>query len=115
MRPTRRNAPITGLVDLVLAPFARLLPFAACTASIGLLSSGLHSPQPVAACFAAAALVVAMVRTAVSVYELRRPAETRRLASTDELTGLPNRRWSDRELRRGSTTRAWRTTRSRCS
>jgi diguanylate cyclase len=77
------------------------LPFAACTASIGLLlSSGLHSHQPVAACFAAAALVVAMVRTSVSVHELRRLAETRRQASTDELTGLPNRRWFDRELRR---------------
>jgi diguanylate cyclase len=29
-----------------------------------------------------------------------RLAETRRQASTDELTGLPNRRWFDRELRR---------------
>jgi diguanylate cyclase (GGDEF)-like protein len=77
------------------------LPFTACSASIGLLLlSGLHSAQPVAACFAAAALVVAMVRTTISVHELRRLAETRRQASTDELTGLPNRRWFDNELRR---------------
>ena len=77
------------------------LPFASCTASIGLLLLGaLRSVDTVAACFAAAALVVAMVRTSVSVHELRRLAETRRQASTDELTGLPNRRWFDRELRR---------------
>ena len=77
------------------------LPFAACTASIALLLfAGLESTQPVAVCFAAAALLTAMVRTTISVYELRRFAETRRQASTDELTGLPNRRWFDRELRR---------------
>jgi diguanylate cyclase len=77
------------------------LPVASCSASIGLLLvAGMHSTRPVAVCFAAAALTIAMVRTTISVYELRRLAETRRQASTDELTGLPNRRWFDRELRR---------------
>jgi diguanylate cyclase (GGDEF)-like protein len=41
-----------------------------------------------------------MGRTSLGIYELRRYAETRRLATTDELTGLPNRRWFDRKLRR---------------
>jgi diguanylate cyclase (GGDEF)-like protein len=78
-----------------------VLPLASCTASIALLLlAGLQAAEPVAACFAAAALVVAMVRTSVSVFELRRYAETRRQATTDELTGLPNRRWFDLELRR---------------
>ena len=57
-----------------------------------------------------------MVRTTISVYELRRLAETRRQASTDELTGLPNRRWFDRELRRAiEHARAAEAARSRCS
>ena len=77
------------------------LPFGASVAAIGLmLAAGLQSHQPVAVVFAAAALMTAMVRTTISVYELRRFAETRRQATTDELTGLPNRRWFDRELRR---------------
>src|SRR6185503_17599282 len=32
------------------------------------------------------------------IYELRQLAETRRQATTDELTGLPNRRWFDGRL-----------------
>jgi diguanylate cyclase len=76
------------------------LPFTAGSAAIGLLLvAGLHSRQPVAAVLAAAALMTAMVRTTLSLHELRRFAETRRQASTDELTGLPNRRWFDRKLR----------------
>jgi len=77
------------------------LPFIASFAAIALLlGAGLQSDQPVAVAFAAASLLTAMVRTTISVYELRRLAETRRQARTDELTGLPNRRWFDRELRR---------------
>ncbi len=77
------------------------LPICACSASIALLLyAGLERTPPLAVCFAAAALLTAMVRSAVSMHELRRLAETRRQASTDELTGLPNRRWFDRELRR---------------
>jgi diguanylate cyclase (GGDEF)-like protein len=52
-----------------------------------------------AAAFAGAALVASMLRTALTVRELRVLAETRRQASTDELTGLPNRRWFDGRLR----------------
>ena len=116
--PALKSLWLIGIATIALAPWQRpvtvrrrlkadwrilALPLAACTASIGLLLAfSLQSQpgQPVAASFAAAALVVAMVRTSVSVYELRRLAETSRQASTDELTGLPNRRWFDRELRR---------------
>jgi diguanylate cyclase (GGDEF)-like protein len=114
--PALKSLWLIGISTIALAPWQRpatarrgrkagwrilALPFASCSASIGLLLLGaLRSVDPLAACFAAAALVVAMVRTSVSVHELRRLAETRRQASTDELTGLPNRRWFDRELRR---------------
>jgi diguanylate cyclase (GGDEF)-like protein len=40
-----------------------------------------------------------MLRTSLTVRELRVLGETRQQASTDELTGLPNRRWFDRRLR----------------
>jgi diguanylate cyclase (GGDEF)-like protein len=77
------------------------LPFCASSAALGLLLyAGLRSTPAIAVCFAVAAMVTAMARTTVSVYELRRFAETRRQAKTDELTGLPNRRWFDQELRR---------------
>ena len=92
------------------------LPFTAGSAAIGLLLvAGLNSHQPVAAVFAAAALMTAMVRTTMSIYELRRLGETRRQASTDELTGLPNRRWFDRELRRSIDRAAPRASSWRCS
>ena len=114
--PVLKSVYLLGIATIALAPWQRpvtvrarrragrrilALPFAACTVAIGmLLLSGLGSAHPVASCFAAAALVVAMIRTSLSVQELARMAETRRQASTDELTGLPNRRWFDRELRR---------------
>ena len=114
--PALKSVYLLGIATIALASWQRpatvrrrrragrrilALPFAACTVSIGmLLLSGLGSAHPVASCFAAAALVVAMIRTSLSVQELARMAETRRQASTDELTGLPNRRWFDRELRR---------------
>jgi len=114
--PALKSVYLLGVATIALAPWQRpvtvrrrryadwrllALPFASCTGAIGLLLlASLRHVDAVAACFAAAALVVAMVRTSVSVHELRRFAETRRQASTDELTGLPNRRWFDRELRR---------------
>ena len=50
-------------------------------------------------CLAGAALLAAMARTGLTLRELRLFAETRRQATTDELTGLANRRWFDRRLR----------------
>jgi diguanylate cyclase (GGDEF)-like protein len=77
-----------------------MLPFASCLMAIGLLLvAGLTHVAPVAVSFAAGALLIGIVRAALTVRELRLFAETRRQASTDELTGLPNRRWFDRRLR----------------
>jgi diguanylate cyclase (GGDEF)-like protein len=93
-----------------LAPVGTLrtltLPFGSCLVSIGILvTAGLGSVEPAATLLAAAALLAAMVRMRLMLHELRLFAETRRQASTDELTGLPNRRWFDNELR-GSIDRA---------
>ncbi len=72
----------------------------ACLASVALLvAAGLTHVPAVAVCLAGAALLAAMARTGLTLRELRLFAETRRQATTDELTGLPNRRWFDRRLR----------------
>ncbi len=76
------------------------MSFVACLVSLTLLVvAGLGSLSPFAVWLAAAALLGAMARTMLTVRELRQFAETRRQATTDELTGLPNRRWFDRRLR----------------
>jgi diguanylate cyclase (GGDEF)-like protein len=90
---TGRLAPVGTLRTL-------MLPFGSCLVSIGILvTAGLGSVEPAATLLAAAALLAAMVRMRLTLHELRLFAETRRQASTDELTGLPNRRWFDNELR----------------
>ena len=72
----------------------------ACLASVALLvAAGLTHVPAVAVCLAGAALLAAMARTGLTLRELRLFAETRRQATTDELTGLPNRRWFDRRLK----------------
>src|SRR5215203_5937654 len=43
--------------------------------------------------------MVSMIRTSLTFRELRTLSETRQQASTDELTGLPNRRWFHQHLR----------------
>ena len=76
------------------------LPFAFGLASIALLvAAGLGDLTAAAVLFGGGALVVSMIRTAFTFRELRTLSETRQQASTDELTGLPNRRWFHRHLR----------------
>jgi diguanylate cyclase (GGDEF)-like protein len=60
--------------------------------------AGVRPVQPVAVGLAAAAVAIAVLRTALSFREVRAFAETHRQATTDDLTGLPNRRAFDRSL-----------------
>ena len=76
------------------------LPFVFGLASIALLvAAGLGHLSPAAVLFAGGALMVSMIRTSLTFRELRTLSETRQQASTDELTGLPNRRWFHQHLR----------------
>jgi diguanylate cyclase (GGDEF)-like protein len=77
-----------------------VVPFGFAIASLGvLLYAGLAEAPPVAVILAASAMLVALMRTALTFREVRGLAEIRRAAETDELTGLPNRRSFDRRLR----------------
>jgi diguanylate cyclase len=76
------------------------LPFVFGLASIALLvAAGLGHLSAAAVLFAGGALMVSMIRTSLTFRELRTLSETRQQASTDELTGLPNRRWFHQHLR----------------
>jgi diguanylate cyclase len=76
-----------------------IMPLGFGLAALALLTSGAIRPLPPAAvALAAAAVAASMLRTALSFRELRALAETRRQATTDELTDLPNRRAFDRAL-----------------
>ena len=69
------------------------MPTLVVTSALGVLVYGhFSSISHVAVVLAAATLVAAMLRTAFIFRELRTLADTRRQASTDELTGLGNRR-----------------------
>jgi diguanylate cyclase (GGDEF)-like protein len=57
-----------------------------------LVVAGVGDLPPLSVGLAAAAVAVSMVRTALTLREIRALAETRRQAVTDELTGLGNRR-----------------------
>ena len=86
----RTGPPTVGM----LAP-----PFAFALAALGVLVyAGLHRAPAVAVGLAAGAAIASMGRTALTFAELRRFAEVRRQATTDDLTGLPNRRHLDRRL-----------------
>lgn len=75
------------------APPALVVPTLVTAVSVGILVAAADRPVPgVAVAFAAAALAGAVVRTALAVGEMRALVESRRLALTDELTGLGNRR-----------------------
>ena len=75
------------------------LPIGFGLASIALLvAAGLGRVSATAVVFAGAALMVSMIRTSLTFRELRTLGKTRQQASTDELTGLPNRRWFHQHL-----------------
>ncbi len=63
-----------------------------------LIVDHLYHLNPVAVGLAVATLLVVMVRTALAFRELGSLTESRREARTDELTGLPNRRFFLRQL-----------------
>jgi diguanylate cyclase (GGDEF)-like protein len=76
------------------------LPLALTLASVGVLVYGNMADINLAALACASATVVAaLLRLALSFRELRALAESRRQATTDELTGLPNRRYFYERLR----------------
>ena len=88
----RRPAPASAAV---LAP-----PFAFALAALGVLVyAGVAAAPVVAVALAAGAAVSSMARTALTFAEVRGLAEIRRLADTDDLTALPNRRHLERRLR----------------
>jgi len=72
---------------------ALMLPMAASTAALGVLvlSSQTHLSL-LAVALATATLLAAVTRTQLAFRQLVRMADLRRQATTDELTGLPNRR-----------------------
>ncbi len=72
---------------------ALVLPAAASTAALGVLVlASAARLSPLAVALATATLVAAVARTQFAFRQLVRMADLRRQATTDELTGLPNRR-----------------------
>jgi diguanylate cyclase (GGDEF)-like protein len=77
-----------------------LMPLAFGLGALALLTlAGLRRVEPAAVAFAATAVAASMLRTVLTFRELRALAETRRLAATDDLTELPNRRAFHERLR----------------
>jgi len=74
--------------------FAVPLPLVLTLASVGVLVYGNLAQINVAALgLSGAAVVAALLRLAISFREIQSLGESRRQATTDELTGLPNRRY----------------------
>ena len=88
--PARAVSHRAGALPVLVVP----LPFALTLASVGVLVYGnLADINAVALSLAGATVVAAVLRLALSFREIRTLAESRRQATTDELTGLPNRRY----------------------
>jgi diguanylate cyclase (GGDEF)-like protein len=76
------------------------LPLMLTLASVGVLIYGnLAHINPAALALAGATVVAALLRLALSFREVRALADSHRQATTDELTGLPNRRYFYERLR----------------
>ncbi|MGZ4436724.1 MAG: putative bifunctional diguanylate cyclase/phosphodiesterase [Nocardioidaceae bacterium] len=81
-----RSRPLGAVTPVALVPLFSAL------AATAVLVRHRVAGQPVATTLAAAAVVLTLVRLAVTVRETSALADTHRMARTDELTGLPNRR-----------------------
>jgi diguanylate cyclase (GGDEF)-like protein len=90
-RPVARSGPPS--VGMLAPPFG----FALAALSV-LVYAGLHRVPAVSVALAAGAALASMARTALTFADIRRLAEVRRQATTDDLTGLPNRRHLGRSL-----------------
>jgi diguanylate cyclase (GGDEF)-like protein len=78
-----------------------LTPFGFALGALGVLVyGGLFGAPTAAVVLATGAAIASMARTALTFSDVRRVAEIRRQATTDDLTGLPNRRHLDRSLQR---------------
>ena len=70
-----------------------LVPILFTLGALGVLLYGsIEQTNPMALALAAATVLAALARMALSLQEVRSLSESRRLAITDDLTGLPNRR-----------------------
>ena len=89
--PARRSRPPPPTSAPAAAPL--VVPGCCAVVALALLLHGyLDTGEPLAGFLAVGAVAAALARTAVSFRSVRALADTRRLASTDELTGLANRR-----------------------
>ena len=87
--------PATPTIAVLLTPFGFAL------GALGVLVyGGLYGAPTAAVLLATGAAIASMGRTAMTFTDIRRLAEIRRQATTDDLTGLPNRRHLDRSLHR---------------
>ena len=88
------QSPRAGTADEGDGTVGLVLPGVCTLAALGLLFEGyLGEGDTVGGALALAAVLVALIRAALSFREVRALADSRRQARTDELTGLPNRRW----------------------
>jgi diguanylate cyclase (GGDEF)-like protein len=86
--------PATGLSTRLPGRAGLVLPTLCTLAALGLLFRGyLGHGDAAAGVLALAAVLAALARTTLTFREVRALADSRRQARTDELTGLPNRRW----------------------
>lgn len=89
--PHRRHR--LRLPDEPLPVSAGVAPAVAALVALGIVAAGLADAVPtLASAFAMGAIAIALARVLWSMHELRRANESYRLARTDDLTGLANRR-----------------------
>ena len=82
-----------GRPDAKEQPVALVVPAVASLAGLSVLVVASRTPVPLlAVCLATSTLGASAARTQLAFRQLRRLADLRRQATTDDLTGLPNRR-----------------------
>jgi diguanylate cyclase (GGDEF)-like protein len=93
-QPAERRQRVTGDGDRVLA----IPSFFLLVAATVLIADHFRRVNLLAIALAGATIVVVMLRTVLTLHQVRALAESRRLAETDDLTNLPNRRHFFRRL-----------------